>query len=70
MKHKCFMLQNKKMGKEVESMLSSISLNKERILTAILGVVAAAAVLFAQTSSYSCWLWSYEQPKMPKSLIK
>ena len=51
-------------------MSNSISAKALQLLTLGLGLLSTAALLIAQTSSSTCAMWAYEQPKMPKSLIK
>lgn len=42
----------------------------EKLWALILGGVALFGILIAQTSANACIAWFYEQPKIPKSLIK
>lgn len=48
----------------------SKALSRERIVAFILVAVAIFATFIAQTSANACIAWSFEQPKLPKSLLK
>lgn len=48
----------------------SLLSNRQALLTALLSAIATSAIYIAQASSSSCMFFTYEQPKMPKSLIK
>lgn len=43
---------------------------KTQSMLALLGGAAVFAAFLAQISSNACAVWAWEQPKMPKSLLK
>ena len=51
-------------------MLKMLSLSSEKTVATLLALLATAAVVLAQASSYSCILYTIEQPRIPRSLIK
>ncbi len=46
------------------------TLRKEKLLTLLLGGIAFMAAYIAQASSYACFIWNWEQPRIPQSLVK
>ena len=46
------------------------SLKSYNLSSMLLGILALFAVYIAQLSSNSCVAWTFEQPKIPQSLIK
>jgi cyclic lactone autoinducer peptide len=42
---------------------------KENITALLLGGIAFMAAYVAQASAYACFIWCWEQPKLPKSLV-
>lgn len=46
------------------------TLSRKNLLPFVLGALAMFATFIAQTSANACIAWSFEQPKLPKSLIK
>lgn len=50
-------------------MVKNLAINKENLTVSLLGLLAALATIIAQTSSFACVLWSWEQPKVPSSLL-
>jgi cyclic lactone autoinducer peptide len=46
------------------------ALSFKNLLVLALGTIAVFATFIAQTSANACMAWCFEQPKLPKSLIK
>jgi cyclic lactone autoinducer peptide len=46
------------------------TLKRENLMVLLLGGIALIATYIAQASSYACFIWTWEQPKLPKSLVK
>ncbi|NLD50374.1 MAG: cyclic lactone autoinducer peptide [Clostridiaceae bacterium] len=46
------------------------ALSRKNLLPFILGAIAMFSIFIAQTSANACIAWAFEQPKLPKSLIK
>ena len=50
-------------------MTNSISLKAKEMMILGLGMLSAIAMFVAQTSSSTCVVGAFEQPKVPKQLI-
>ena len=44
--------------------------SRKNLKVIVLSIVALVAMFVAQTSANACVIWYYNQPKIPKTLIK
>lgn len=51
-------------------MMKALTLKREATMMALLGMLAMVAQVIAQTSSGTCIVLSFEQPRIPQSLIE
>lgn len=46
------------------------TLTKQNLQALLLGSIAVIATYIAQASAYACFVWTWEQPRIPDSLVK